>query len=71
MSERKREWGAINRFSKGRPLKGCWLVDPEGNRVATILDGAVANQIAAAMNMTTLSQRVDWIAERAGFKKSA
>lgn len=67
----KGKWSAVNRFARGRgSLKGCWLVDPAGERVATIMDGAIAGQLAAAMNLTTAKQRTDYLAEAAGYGKA-
>jgi len=64
-----RKWTTINRVAKGKGLlKGCWLVDPDGKRRATIMDEALARQIAAAMNLTTLKQRTDYSADAAGYK---
>lgn len=67
----KKQWAAVNRFGpigSKRNLKGCWLVDPDGNRVATIIDVAIAKQIAAAMNLTTMKQRTDWCADASGYR---
>lgn len=64
------QWSAVNRFSKRGPLKGCWLVDPDGERVAVIMNGAIAGQIAAAMNMTTVRERTDFCAGRAGYRRA-
>jgi hypothetical protein len=71
MTTKKREWSAVNRFSKRGPLKGCWLKDPDGKTVATIMDGTLAIQIAAAMNLTTQAQRINWNTTRAGYTKTA
>lgn len=67
----KKQWSAVNRFSSNAILKGCWLVDPDGNKVATIMDGAIARQVAAAMNLTTAKQRHDYLAESAGYGQRA
>jgi hypothetical protein len=67
----KTQWKAIPRHGEigsKRMLNGCWLVDPDGKRIATIMDFAIAQQIAAAMNLTTTKQRSDWCAEASGYK---
>lgn len=65
-----KRWSSINRFGKRGPLKGCWLKNPDGETVAIIMDGALAGQIAAAMNLTTMQQRVDYCAEAAGYYRT-
>ena len=64
------QWSSINRVARGKGmLKGCWLVDPDGEKVATIMDHSLAGQLAAAMNLTTMKQRTDFCAEAAGYRK--
>lgn len=64
-----RHWSTINRVKAGRGLiNGCWLVDPDGVKRATIMDEILARQIAAAMSLTTMKQRTNYAAERAGYK---
>jgi hypothetical protein len=66
----KPAWSTINRVAKGKGLlKGCWLVDPDGEKRATIMDEALARQIAAAMNLTTLEQRIEYAANNAGYRR--
>lgn len=68
MSE-NRKWSTINRVKAGKGLiKGCWLVDPDGVKRATIIDEVLARQIASAMNLTTAKQRTDFAADQAGYK---
>lgn len=70
----KAKWKAINRVGKigsQSHLKGCWLIDPNGERVCTIMDHATALQIAAAMNLTTAKQRHDYCAEESGYRLDA
>lgn len=64
-----RYWSTINRVAKGKGLlKGVWLVDPDGEKRATIMDEALGRQLAAAMNLTTLKQRISFNANAAGYK---
>lgn len=64
-----RKWSTINRVAKGKGLlKGCWLVDPDGVKRATIMDEILARQIAAAMSITTTKQRTEFAANEAGYK---
>jgi hypothetical protein len=53
-------------------MGGYWLKDPDGETAVTITgEGATlhayARQIAAAMNLTTLDQRINYNAEAAGY----
>lgn len=72
MSEQLRKWSTITRVKAGKGLiKGCWLVDPDGVKRATIMDETLARQIASAMSLTTSKQRTNYAAELAGYKLSA
>lgn len=63
-----KKWSSINRVARGKGLlKGCWLVDPNGEKVATIMDHALAGQLAAAMSLTTMKQRTNYCAQEAGY----
>jgi hypothetical protein len=64
-------WSVINRVGKRGLMNGCWLVSPDGKKVATIIDhadSAISRQIAAAMNLTTTKQRTGAAADAAGYK---
>lgn len=69
MTQAKRGWSTINRVGPRGLLKGCWLVNPQGHKVATIMDETLARQLAAAMSLTTQAQRQDYLAEVAGYSK--
>lgn len=67
--EPPKEWKSIARFSATKNLKGCWLVDPDGERRAVILEHGLAGQIAAALNLTTMEQRIRYCTDLAGYTK--
>lgn len=55
------KWCTINRVGKLGLLPGVWLVNPQGDKLATFMDDVMARQIAAAMNITTMKQRTDYL----------
>lgn len=47
---------------------GIWLRSPTGVAVAKFKKLAEAKQCAAAMNLTTQKQRINYLAEEAGYR---
>jgi hypothetical protein len=66
----KGKWYTIQRVGPRGLLKGRWLADPEGRKVAAFHDEVLARQISAAMNLTTQAQRVAYLADEAGYTRS-
>lgn len=65
----ERKWTVVSKIGKRGTATGWWLVDPDGNKVASFpgrYDWA-ARQSAAALNLTTTNQRVDYLARAAGY----
>jgi hypothetical protein len=59
-------WSVVNRMRPG----GVWLVSPDGEKVGAFPERYrwAAVQCAAAMNLTTASQRTSAAADAAGYK---
>jgi hypothetical protein len=58
-----REWWIKNRTAKPDQMGDLELISPDGEAVAIIRDFAIANEIAAAMNLTTEVDRQTYCAK--------
>lgn len=63
-------WSTIEHVTKTGGGSGLWLVDPDGNKIVRFpaAHDAIARQCAAALNLTTPTQRVNFLADAAGYK---